>query len=127
MPPFVFSTIASVAAGCVSAFMLLWAVLCIFYGGPEGRVNNEAMVAGIISAVVGIVAAYAAYLLHTAPARAAADPDSLPARIALKGAPFFALLFIGALWMVGLFVVLYFAFILAVVIAFKSLRRSLKR
>jgi hypothetical protein len=123
MPTYLFPTVAAIAAGCVSAFMLFWGVLSIFLGGPDARVGSEAIIVGVVSLLIGAISAYAARVLYTAPARLQADPSSRSARIAMHGAPFFALLFIALMWMVGVIVLVYFAIILALVLAIKSVRR----
>ncbi len=112
-----FSIIAAVAAGCVSAFMFVWAAMSIFYGGPEGRVDSEAMFGGLISLLVGFASAYISRELYTAPARAAANPDAVFARVTLYGSPLVALVFIGMLLVAGHALILYFAAALAVVLA----------
>lgn len=123
MPTYLFPTIAAIAAGCVSAFMLFWGVMSIFIGGPDARVGSEAIMVGVISLLIGAISAYAARVLYSAPTKLLADPASRSARIAMKGAPFFALLFIALLWMVGIILLVYFAIILALVLAIKSIRR----
>lgn len=117
------SLIAAVAAACISVFMFLWAALSIFYGGPEGRVGREAIYGGLISLLVGFASAYIARELYTAPARVAASPDAVFARVTLYGSPLVALVFIGMLLVAGHALVLYFAATLAVVLAIRLIRR----
>ncbi|MBI5006807.1 MAG: hypothetical protein HZB95_06735 [Nitrosomonadales bacterium] len=120
---FITSTIAAVAACCVSIFMFFWALLCFFYGGPEGVIGNEAIMAGLVSTVISAVSGYATYVFIVAPKRAELDPPGMLYRVALKGSPLFALLFIGMLWMLGTIVLVYFAMIAAVTVAVRLVRR----
>lgn len=116
------SAIAAVAAACVSAFMLFCAVSYIVFGEPEGRAGNATASAGLLALGVAIAAAAAAWLLHTAAARAQASPHAALARVALYGSPLFGLAFIGLLWLAGHALLRYFAFILAAVLATRLVR-----
>ena len=120
---FITSTIAAVAACCVSIFMFFWALLCLFYGGPEGVVGSEAIIAGLVSAVISAVSGYATYVFIVAPKRVDLDTATMLHRMALKGSPLFALLFIGMLWMLGAIMLVYFAMIAAVTVAVRLARR----
>ncbi|MDO8925292.1 MAG: hypothetical protein Q7U94_00095 [Sideroxyarcus sp.] len=120
---FITSTIAAVAACCVSIFMFFWALLCLFYGGPEGVVGSEAITAGLVSAAVSAITGYATYVFIVAPKRVEQHTATLLYRVALKGSPLFALLFIGMLWMLGTIVLVYFAMIAAVTVAVRLTRR----
>lgn len=114
------STVAAVTAGCISAFALFWAVLCIFFGGPDGRIGSEAVMIGLFSAAFGIFAAYAARILFTAPNKP--EPRSALHSFALKSSPLLALLFAGLLGMIGKYVLYYSLAILALVLGVKWVR-----
>jgi hypothetical protein len=123
---FVTSTIAAVAACCISIFMFFWALLCLFYGGPEGVINSEAIFAGLLSAVIALVTGYATGVFIVAPKRVELGSATLLHRVALKGSPLFALLFTVMLWMLGAIVLVYFAMIAAVTVAARLARRRPK-
>lgn len=102
---------AGVGAGSLAAFAFLWAFLCIVMGGPEGRVGQEAVIAGIISALLGAVFAWLAHLFYTAPQRVAQPGCPRWRRLAFKVSPLPAVAFSVLLFMVGRFVFLYFLMI----------------
>lgn len=117
------STIAAVAAGCLSAMLLFWSVFSIALGGPDSRVGHEAILIGIISAIAGLILAYAMRFFYAAPARLTANPASRAARFALYGSPLFALACLVLLWMVGPLLLLYFVFTLMVVLTIQMRKK----
>jgi hypothetical protein len=114
------STIAAVAAVCISAFSLFWAALCIFFGGPDGRTGHEAIMIGLLFIVLGLITAYAARLLFAAPNKA--EPRPALYNFALKSSPLLALLFTALLGMAGKYVLFYSLLILALVLGVRWVR-----
>jgi hypothetical protein len=117
------STVAAISAGAVSAFLFFWAVLCIFFGGPEGMVNNEALIAGLVSALVAVFSAWVAKVLFVAHKRVATDSASGLHRFALKYSPMIALVYLALLWKLGFFIMLYTGIAAALALAIRLRRR----
>lgn len=75
---------------------------------------------GLLSAAIGIFAAYTARILFTAPNQP--EPRSVLHNFALKVSPLLALLFTALLGMIGKYVLYYSLAILALVLGTKWLR-----